>query len=100
MAHPTACREMLGAAIAAAMRTLARRSSPLAAALTLAIAPAGAQDLNQGFAVQPVTVELLPGQSTAVFTLQNQSDQPATFQIRPFVWDQATGDDQLTPTED
>ncbi|TWB63605.1 fimbrial chaperone protein [Nitrospirillum viridazoti] len=81
------------------------RSAPLwrsllgGAALVAAAAlspAAGAQSLT----VLPVTMQLAPGQTAVAFTVINQSDTEASYQIRGFRWSQVDGNDQLTPTEE
>ncbi len=84
----------------------AARTGVLAGLMALAAAPAGvaqeqprvADDVLQGLSVIPVTFQLLPGQMTAVLTVENHTDRETDFQVRPFAWAQTGGDDQLTPT--
>jgi fimbrial chaperone protein len=55
----------------------------------------------QGITVSPVVVQMAPGQMAAALTAGNQGDQEIAFQIRAFAWQQsATGDDQLSPTDE
>jgi fimbrial chaperone protein len=57
------------------------------------------QEAAQGLTVIPVSFEMTPGQMTAVLTVQNQTGAEVDFQVRPYAWDQPTGDDRLTPTD-
>lgn len=66
-----------------------------AAWLLLASAVAGAQAL----AVLPVNIFLAPGQSAASLTVTNKGTTETSIQIRPFVWDQAGGEDHLEATD-
>ncbi len=82
-----------------------RLKAPVLAALAAALVAAGANAVGQspqgpeGFTVYPVTIEMQPGQRTAIVTLQNHSRQDAAFQVRPFAWDQPGGAEQLQPTD-
>ena len=82
-------------------RQIRSRAAAGVGALVLLCAGAAGQGQPaiQGFAVEPVTVEMQPGQRTAVLTLRNDTPEDVAFQVRPFAWDQAAGSDQLTPTE-
>lgn len=79
----------------------ARRCLALAVALmVLSGSRAGrTQDVVQGFAVIPVTVEMFPGERATILTIRNHTDREATFQVRPFTWSQPAGNDQLGPTD-
>ncbi len=50
--------------------------------------------------ISPVTVDLSPGENASGITLRNPGDTPLYGQVRVFRWDQANGDDVLTPTTD
>ena len=47
--------------------------------------------------ISPVTIEFAPGESATGLTLRNPGDTPLYGQVRVFQWDQANGDDVLTP---
>jgi fimbrial chaperone protein len=68
-------------------------------ALAMLVAAAGLARA-QGITVLPVTVQMAPGQMSAALTVANQTQQDVSFQIRPFVWTQANGQDKLSPTTD
>ncbi|WP_347556543.1 fimbria/pilus periplasmic chaperone [Robbsia sp. KACC 23696] len=71
-----------------------------AAYCMLAILWAGGQASAASLQISPVTVEF-DTQTTAVgLTLRNPGDQPLYGQVRVFLWDQADGQDQLSPTTD
>jgi fimbrial chaperone protein len=71
-----------------------------AALAVLAGGQAGrSQDVTQGLTVIPVSFELTSGQMTAVLNIQNHTDQETDFQVRPYAWDQSSGEDRLTPTD-
>lgn len=53
----------------------------------------------QSLAVQPVVVQLAPGQMAETLTILNQSSEPSAFQVRAFVWETENGADKLTPTD-
>lgn len=49
--------------------------------------------------VNPVNVEVAPGQLAASFKVTNRDSRPIAFQIRPFAWQlDAQGEDQLSAT--
>jgi len=50
--------------------------------------------------ISPVMVDLQANENAAGITLRNPGDQPLYGQVRVFRWDQANGDDTLTPTGD
>lgn len=50
--------------------------------------------------ISPVTISLIPGQNAAELTLHNPGDQPLYGQVRVFRWDQANGNEVLTPTQE
>jgi fimbrial chaperone protein len=53
----------------------------------------------QSLAVQPVVVQLAPGQMAETLTILNQSSDPSAFQVRAFTWETENGADKLTPTD-
>ena len=78
----------------------AGRVAGAAALASLACGQAGdGQDVTQGLTVIPISFEMAPGQLTAVLTVENQTGRETDFQVRPYAWDQAGGDDRLTPTD-
>jgi fimbrial chaperone protein len=88
------------------MRRVLRRASPargIAALAALAALASGqashGQEAAEGLTVIPVSFEMTPGQMTAVLNVENHTGAEVDFQVRPFAWDQATGDDRLTPTD-
>ncbi|AYD67418.1 molecular chaperone [Achromobacter sp. B7] len=50
--------------------------------------------------ISPVLVELAPQQGASAVMLRNPGATPIYGQVRTYRWDQANGDDVLTPTED
>jgi len=72
--------------------------SAFVAALAVLWAAGGAR--AQSLAIEPVVVQLAPGQMAATLTLVNQSPAESAFQVRAFAWraDDA-GMDDLTPTD-
>lgn len=69
----------------------------IAGALLLTLALATSASTLQ---ISPVTVDLSPGENASGITLRNPGDTPLYGQVRVFRWDQANGDDVLTPTTD
>ena len=67
-------------------------------AVIIGFAIGGLQAACQSISVVPVNVLLAPGQTTATLTVKNQSDQETAIQIRPYLWSQPDGQDQLKPT--
>jgi fimbrial chaperone protein len=57
------------------------------------------QPAAPGLTVLPVSFEMTPGQMTAVLNVENHTAADVDFQVRPFAWDQASGEDKLTPTD-
>ena len=53
----------------------------------------------QGLTVLPVTIHMSPGQQAAVLTLENHEAAEVSFQIRPFVWTEQSGEEKLDPTD-
>jgi fimbrial chaperone protein len=69
-----------------------------ATACAWCLGPPGA--LAATLQISPVMVEL-PAQANATgITLKNPGDKPLFGQVRVFRWDQANGEDTLTPTQD
>jgi fimbrial chaperone protein len=54
---------------------------------------------GQSLTVVPVNVFFAPGQNTATVTVTNRGDKEAAIQIRPYVWNQPDGNDQLDATQ-
>ncbi|MGF6774699.1 fimbrial chaperone protein [Paraburkholderia sp. GAS199] len=76
----------------------ADRLLPLAAACVgwLAVAPALAATLQ----ISPVMVDMQADANATGITLKNPGEKPLFGQVRVFRWDQASGEDTLTPTQD
>lgn len=75
------------------------RRTLLLSMLLLGIAgmgPAGAANLQ----ISPVTITMRAEQSSAGITLQNLGDAPLFGQVRVFLWDQANGEEALSPTQE
>lgn len=71
-------------------------TSALATAM-LCLSPAASA---QSLAVNPVNVQMAPGQMATLLTVINQGETATAVQIRAFVWSQNDGIDTLTPSED
>ncbi len=52
----------------------------------------------QTLSIQPVTIQLPPGQMATTLTVGNQGTSPTSFQIRAFAWTEQKGEDALSPT--
>jgi len=52
------------------------------------------------FSVTPLRVELSPAARTGALTIRNQQDAPLVVQAEGLLWEQADGEDRLTPTRD
>lgn len=50
-----------------------------------------------GVQIDPIGVELPPGERVATFTLTNHGDNAQVLQVQPMQWRQAHGQDELTP---
>lgn len=77
----------------------ARRTFLLLTMLLLGIAgveTAGAANLQ----ISPVTINMRAEQTSAGITLQNLGDTPLFGQVRVFLWDQANGEEALSPTQE
>jgi len=74
-----------------------RRTSLAAAAALISLA-LGASAVAQSLTVLPVNVFFTPGQKASTMTVTNRGDREAAVQIRPYVWTQANGNDQLEAT--
>lgn len=68
----------------------------LAAAL-LSLSPAAQA---QSLAVNPINVQMAPGQMATLLTVINQGPAETAIQIRAFAWSQKDGIDVLTPSDD
>lgn len=66
----------------------------LAAGIGLGVWPASAATLQ----ISPVLVDLAPQQGATGIMLRNPGATPIYGQVRVYAWDQAQGDDVLTPT--
>lgn len=67
-----------------------------AAAFGLSSAPAHAGT----FSVSPVRVELSAREQTGALTIRSQQDTPVVVQAEGLLWEQADGQDKLSPTKD
>ena len=77
----------------------ARRTFLLLTMLLLGIAgveTAGAANLQ----ISPVTINMRAEQTSAGITLQNLGDAPLFGQVRVFLWDQANGEEAMSPTQE
>ena len=77
----------------------ARRTFLLSTMLLLGIAKvetARAANLQ----ISPVTINMRAEQTAAGITLQNLGDAPLFGQVRVFLWDQANGEEALSPTQE
>ena len=75
------------------------RRTLLLSLLLLGIAgmgPAGAANLQ----ISPVTINMRAEQTSAGITLQNLGDAPLFGQVRVFLWDQANGEEAMSPTQE
>lgn len=57
----------------------------------------GAGYTQNGVQINPIGVELPPGEQVATFTLINHGASPQVFQAQPMRWQQSNGKDTLTP---
>jgi fimbrial chaperone protein len=80
---PASSRRLL---LSVALNALSALAAPAAHAATLQISP--------------VMVDLPADANATGITLRNPGDKPLFGQVRVFRWDQANGDDTLTPTQD
>ena len=77
----------------------ARRTFLLLTMLLLGVAgveTAGAANLQ----ISPVTINMRAEQTSAGITLQNLGDTSLFGQVRVFLWDQANGEEALSPTQE
>lgn len=77
----------------------ARRTFLLLTMLLLGVAgveTAGAANLQ----ISPVTINMRAEQTSAGITLQNLGDAPLFGQVRVFLWDQANGEEAMSPTQE
>jgi fimbrial chaperone protein len=70
----------------------------LASATVFGLSPAPAH--AGSFSVTPLRVELSPAARTGALTIRNQQDAPVVVQAEGLLWEQADGEDRLTPTRD
>jgi fimbrial chaperone protein len=70
----------------------------LASAAALGLSPAPAR--AGSFSVSPVRVELSVQAQTGALTIRNQQDEPVVVQAEGLLWEQANGEDKLSPTKD
>jgi fimbrial chaperone protein len=70
----------------------------LASAAAFGLPPASA--LAGTFSISPVRAELSAAVQTAALTLRNQEATPVVVQAELMLWEQADGEDRLTPTRD
>jgi fimbrial chaperone protein len=68
------------------------------AAAAIGLPPAHAH--AGSFSISPLRVELSARTQTATLTLRNQEDVPVVVQAEGTLWEQADGEDLLTPTQD
>lgn len=52
-----------------------------------------------GIQINPIGVELVPGEQVATFTLSNHDDSPHVFQAQPMEWTESDGQQRLTPSQ-
>jgi len=50
--------------------------------------------------IDPIRIELSPQQQSAVLTIKNDSDQPASIQVQVVAWSQVDGKDVYVPTRE
>lgn len=60
---------------------------------------AGTAARGQSLSVVPVNILFSPGQKTASLTVTNTGTSETAIQIRPYLWGQKDGEDQLTDTD-
>jgi len=74
------------------------RAARCAALFAFALLPefTAASDLE----IDPIRIELSPQQQSAVLTIKNDSDQPASIQVQVVSWSQVDGKDVYTPTRE
>jgi len=70
----------------------------LASATVFGLSPAPAH--AGSFSVTPLRVELSPQARTGALTIRNQQDTPVVVQAEGVLWEQASGEDRLSPTRD
>lgn len=67
-----------------------------ALALALVASPVAAQSLT----VQPVVINMEPGQLAATISISGQGGDETSYQVRAFAWSQPDGVEKLDPTSD
>ncbi|WP_232464527.1 fimbrial biogenesis chaperone [Bordetella genomosp. 8] len=78
-----------------------RTNWPRIACMMLAcLLPAAIPVRAANLQISPITVSLGPDETATALTLVNEGDQPLYGQVRAFDWDQADGEDVLTPARD
>jgi fimbrial chaperone protein len=80
------------------VRALRLLSALLASAAALLLSPMPAHAGT--FSISPLRVELSSSAVTGAVTLRNQEATPVVVQAEALLWEQADGQDQLTPTRD
>lgn len=75
-----------------------RGMAAVKAAVAVGLAVSGWVAAGQSISVVPVNVFLAPGQTATTLTVTNRGDHETAVQIRPFLWNQADGNDQLDAT--
>jgi fimbrial chaperone protein len=75
-----------------------REVTAVKASIVLWSAMSGWAAAGQALSVVPVNVFLAPGRSAATLTVTNTGSQETAVQIRPYVWKQSDGNDQLDAT--
>lgn len=59
----------------------------------------GVGNAEGGIQVNPIGVELAPGEQVATFTLTNHDDSPHAFQAQPMEWTDPDGRQRLSPSQ-
>jgi fimbrial chaperone protein len=70
----------------------------VASAAAFGLSPAPAQ--AGSFSISPLRADLSAGAQTSALTLRNQEATPVVVQAEAVLWEQADGQDRLTPTRD
>lgn len=70
----------------------------LASAAAFGLSPTAAQAGT--FSISPLRLELSSGNSTGALTIRNREGTPVVVQAEAMLWQQAGGEDRLTPTRD
>lgn len=64
----------------------------------VSLAMSGRDAASQTLSVVPVNIHFAPGQNTTTLTVTNRGIEETAIQIRPYVWNQPEGNDQLDAT--